>query len=288
MKRLHIVCGPTASGKTAFAIRLARELDTEIISADSRQVFRELPVGSAAPTAAEQALVKHHLVGHLSVAMPYDAVQFAADAEALCKRLFSERDDVVLCGGSGLYIQALLFGFDDIPSVPPGIRAAAEKIYAEGGLQALHTELEQRDPAFMQGSETANPRRCLRALEVCLYTGQPYSAFRNGTRQPRYACELYYPRISREELYDRINRRVTAMAEAGLEEEARNVLPWRNAIALQTVGYKEYFAYFDGKYDLETCLAQIRKNTRNYAKRQETWFRNQLLERTAPEHIHYF
>jgi len=288
MKRLHVVCGPTASGKTAFAIELALQLQTEIISADSRQVFRELPIGSAAPTAEEQAQVPHHLTAHLSVADAYDAVQFAADAGAIIQKLFETHNDVVLCGGSGLYIQALLFGFDDIPAVPASVREEVEELYRRKGLQGLHEVLQKLDPDFMEGSEIHNPRRCMRALEVSLFSGRAYSSFRNGNREPRYAVEVYYPSAGKETLYKRINERVTKMAEAGLEAEVRSLLPYRTQQALQTVGYKEFFLYFDGAFSLETCLEEIRKNTRRYAKRQETWFRHQLLAKLPPAQLHYF
>jgi len=288
MKRLHVVCGPTASGKTAFAIELALQLHTEIISADSRQVFRELPIGSAAPTAGEQARVPHHLVGHLSVAETYDAAQFAADADAIIQKLFETHNDVVVCGGSGLYIQALLFGFDEVPAVPASLREEVEELFRRRGLPGLHGVLQKLDPEFMAGSETSNPRRCMRALEVSLFSGRPYSSFKSGPQDPRYDFEIYYPSADRGTLYKRINERVTKMIEAGLEEEVRNVLPWRAQQALQTVGYKEFFLYFGGVYDLETCLEEIRKNTRRYAKRQETWFRHQLLGRVNPERVHYF
>lgn len=288
MKRLHVVCGPTASGKTAFAIELALQLHTEIISADSRQVFRELPVGSAAPTAEEQARVPHHLVGHLSVAGTYDAIQFAADADRIIGELFKTHDDVVICGGSGLYIQALLFGFDEIPSVPASVREEVEELYRRKDLAGLHEVLQKLDPEFMAGSETQNPRRCMRALEVSLFSGRAYSSFKSGAQEARYAFEIYYPTADRETLYKRINERVTKMVQAGLEAEVRSVLAYRDRQALQTVGYKEFFQYFDGVYDLETCLEEIRKNTRRYAKRQETWFRHQLLARLRPAQLHGF
>lgn len=289
MKTLHVVVGPTASGKTAFAIQLAQKLHTEVISADSRQFYKELPIGSAAPTPEELKLVKHHLVGNLSIKDTYTAAQFAEDARNIIEDLFKSKDDVVLCGGSGLYIDAVVFGFDEIPSVTPEIREKCNSIFEHGGLDALHLILKEVDPDFLKDEQLAlNPRRCIRALEVYYSQGIPMSQMKKRDKKSQYNLVVYYPSLSREEIYARINARTIKMIEDGLLEECELVKEYANAQALQTVGYKEVFAMWKGDLDEKELVQAIQQNTRRYAKRQDTWFRNQLLKEVGEDSIRYF
>lgn len=289
MKTLHVVVGPTASGKTAFAIQLAQKLHTEVISADSRQFYKELPIGSAAPTPEELKLVKHHLVGNLSIKDTYTAAQFADDARNIIEDLFKSKDDVVLCGGSGLYIDAVVFGFDEIPSVTLEIREKCNSIFEHGGLDALHLILKEVDPDFLKDEQLAlNPRRCIRALEVYYSQGIPMSQMKKRDKKSQYNLVVYYPSLSREEIYARINARTIKMIEDGLLEECELVKEYANAQALQTVGYKEVFAMWKGELEEKELVQAIQQNTRRYAKRQDTWFRNQLLKEVGEDSIRYF
>lgn len=289
MKTLHVVVGPTASGKTAFAIKLAQSLNTEIVSADSRQFFKELPIGSAAPNNDELNTVKHHLVGHLSVSENYTAAQFAQDADTIIQSIFSSHNDVVVCGGSGLYIDALVFGFDDIPSVNPVIRDKCNVIFEKGGLTALHEILKEVDPEFLNNEQLArNPRRCIRALEVYYETGAKMSEMKRRVKTPRYNIHCYYPSLSREEIYQRINVRTHQMIKDGLLEECEKVKMYSHVQALQTVGYKEVFSVWENKLQADKLIEAIQQNTRRYAKRQDTWFRNQLLSEVNTSNITYF
>ncbi len=273
-KWLIVIGGATAAGKTALAIEVAKAYGTAVVSADSRQVFKELSIGSAKATPEELAAVPHFLINHISVSQEYSVGDYERDALACLDRIFSVRDVAVLAGGSGLYIRAVCDGLDSFPTVSDEVRQLVEAGEQSGGLQWLQQQLKAADPLYFAGVDRSNPARLRRAVEICLQTGRPYSSFRTGARASRLFNILYImPDLPRAGLYDRINRRVDRMIEAGLEEEVRSLLPFRDKPALRTVGYEEFFDYFDGKLTFEETLDKIRQHTRNYAKRQATWFR---------------
>lgn len=273
-KHLLVVGGPTASGKTGFAIRLARHFGAHIVSADSRQFFREMSIGTARPTEEELAAAPHHLIGQLSIEQAYSVGAYEREALAKLEELFQEKDVVILAGGSGLYINALCQGMDEFPEVPLRIRKEVETLYQREGLAALHRALAEADPDYLGEADQQNPHRLIRALAVCRAAGKPFSSFRKRAAQARSFTPVYlqmhWPRAA---LYDRIDRRVDQMMAGGLLEEARRLLPHRRHTALQTVGYRELFDYLDGRTDLETAVELIKRNTRRYAKRQLTWMR---------------
>ncbi len=275
-KQLVVIGGPTAVGKTAAAIEVARALGTEILSADSRQFYRELNIGTAKPSPEELAAVPHHLVNSLSIHQDYSVGDFERDALQLLQRLFQRYDTLLLVGGSGLYIRAVCEGLDDFPEVPPEVREQVRRFYEAEGLEALQEELRRYDPAYFARVDRRNPQRLLRALEVCRATGRPFSSFRRGEPKPRpFKPLLFYLTLDRALLYERIDQRVDAMMAAGLLEEARALFPHRHLNALQTVGYRELFDHLEGKTSLEEAVRLIKRNTRRYAKRQLTYFRNQ-------------
>lgn len=273
--RLIVITGPTASGKTAMAIKLARELGTEIISADSRQLFREIPIGTAQPSAEELAAVRHHFIGTLSLGDYYSAARYEEDVMRLLQEIFARcNGTAVMCGGSMMYVDAVCRGIDLLPTVSPEIRQYALALWQEGGNEAVIDRLRRLDPAYLETVDLKNHRRLVHALEICLESGRPYSELRTGAVKPRpFEIEKYAIDLPREVLFDRINRRVERMMEEGLLEEARRVFPLRTLNSLNTVGYKELFAFFDGLWDLPTAVARIQKNTRVYAKKQLTWLR---------------
>lgn len=272
LKTLVIVTGPTASGKTSLAIELAQALGTEIVSADSRQLFHDLPIGTAAPTPDELAQVQHHLVGILGLTDYYSAARFEEDALAILDNIWSRSDYAVMCGGSMMYIDAVTDGIDLLPTISPEIRAQVLDLYNKGGLPALHETLRRLDPVYLSQADPANHRRLIHAIEISLQAGVPCSSLRTGRKKKRpfriVKLAVGWPRA---ELFDRINRRVDAMIAAGFEEEARRVYPLRHLNSLNTVGYKELFAMFDGTMDRSTAIARIAKNTRVYAKKQLLW-----------------
>jgi tRNA dimethylallyltransferase len=271
---LILVVGPTAVGKTALAIRLAQRLNTEIVSADSRQVYRELAIGTARPTEAEQAAVRHHLVGTHSVRHPLDAAAYAAEARAVLLRLFEKNNVAVLCGGSGLYIKALLEGLDDLPEIPPQVRADIVRQYRQSGLAWLQAEVKQADAAFFRTVDQQNPHRLIRALELFRVSGKTMNQLRPGARQPLpWRTVKVGLEIPRKVLYQRINRRVDEMMRDGLWQEAAAWIECRHLSSLQTVGYREIFQAIDGTLSPEQAVEQIKQNTRRYAKRQLTWFK---------------
>jgi len=273
-KTLITIVGPTASGKTALAIELARKYKTEIISADSRQFYREMAIGTAKPTTAELGQAKHHFVDSHSVTEYFSVGDFERQGLGLLAELFRIYDNLVMVGGSGLYIKAVCEGFDELPSAPPEIRERLNKELAEKGIACLQQQLKMADPVYYEQVDINNPRRIARALEVFESTGIPFSSFRKLNVEPRPFNSIKIGiDLPRQVLYDRINRRVDLMIEQGLVDEVKLLLPYRHLNALNTVGYSELFDYFDGKSDLETAISLIKQNTRRFAKRQMTWFR---------------
>ena len=274
MKTLIVIAGPTASGKTAFAIKVAKVLNTVILSADSRQFYKEMSIGTAAPTEEELSQAKHYFVHHISIEDKYDVADYERDAIQLLEELFKTHDDVVLTGGSGLFIDAVCNGIDAMPDVEPEIRKKVEKILAESGLKALQDEVQRLDPEYFATVDQQNPRRLQRALEVCYQTGKPFSSFRSGETVKRdFDIKKYALLWDRQALIERIDKRVDMMMEQGLLEEAKSLYPKRHLNALNTVGYKELFAYIDGQCTLKDAVEQIKIHTRQYAKRQMTWLR---------------
>ena len=274
MKTLIVIAGPTASGKTAYAIQMAQRLDTVILSADSRQFYKEMRIGTAAPTEEELRQAKHYFVHHISIEDKYDVADYERDALSLLDELFKTHDNVILTGGSGLFIDAVCKGIDAMPDVEPDIRKKVENLLAEGGLSALQDEVQRLDPEYFSVVDQHNPRRLQRALEVCYQTGKPFSSFRSGNAAKRdFDIKKYALLWDRDQLIARIDRRVDLMMEQGLLEEAKSLYPKRHLNALNTVGYKELFAYFDGQCCLAEAIEQIKIHTRQYAKRQMTWLR---------------
>lgn len=286
-KECIIVVGPTAVGKTAEAIRIAKALGTEIISADSRQCYREMNIGVARPSEEECSIVKHHFIANHSIIENITAGSFEKEALTLISGIFKEHDQVVVCGGTGLYIKALTDGLDEIPAIPATVRNEVIGIYQEKGITGLKDSLLRLDPGFDQRGDTNNPHRMMRALEVVLHTGLPIATFQKGTankdnadsssvensRPERdFRISYRFMHMPREFLYAKINLRVDNMMKAGLEDEARSLIAYQSLPALQTVGYKELFDFFDGKCTREAAVEKIKQHTRNYAKRQITWF----------------
>ncbi len=269
---LFILAGPTASGKTDVSIRIAEHWNTEIISCDSRQMYRELTIGTAKPDSAQLARVRHHLIDNLSIHDYYSAYLFEQDVLRLLKDLFTRHDIVVMTGGTGLYMDAILNGIDDIPDPDPVIRSQVKARLDSGGLESLLEELSRLDPEFYSLVDKKNPARVMRGLEVCLTTGRKFSSFRIRQAVTRdFNILLAGLELPREELYSRIDSRVDEMMEKGLVEEARGLYPVRHLNGLNTVGYRELFDLFDGAYDLPEAVRLIKRNTRHYAKRQITW-----------------
>lgn len=271
---LIVIAGPTASGKTAFAIRMAKALKTVIVSADSRQFYKEMQIGTAAPTIEEKHEVKHYNIHNISIQEKYSVADYEKEVVSLLDHLFVDHETVIMTGGSGLFIDAVCNGIDPMPDIKTETRRQVEQQYSEGGLTALQQALQNLDPEYYSIVDTQNPRRLKRALEICYQTGKTFSSFRKRQSQPRSFNVIKLALLwDRSVLYERINKRVDVMMEEGLLEEARRLYPMRNLNALNTVGYKELFAYFDGIYSLEEAVAKIKENTRHYAKRQMTWFR---------------
>ncbi|MAO16983.1 tRNA (adenosine(37)-N6)-dimethylallyltransferase MiaA [Flagellimonas marinaquae] len=273
-KALLAVVGPTGIGKTALGIQLAKHFNTEIVSADSRQFFKEMEIGTAVPSKEELEQAPHHFIQHKSIFEPYSVGDFEKEALSLLEDLFQKKDVVVMVGGSGLYVDAVISGLDEFPEVDPEIRSKLNRRLEDEGLESLQKELEQKDPEYYKSVDLENPHRLIRALEVCVASGKPFSSFLDKPRAAR-PFKSFYIGIDapRETIYERINTRVDLMMEAGLLKEAENLYTNKDLNALQTVGYKELFEYIEGNCSLEFAISEIKKNTRRFAKRQLTWLR---------------
>lgn len=273
-KNLIVLVGPTGVGKTETSLALAEHFHAPILNADSRQIYKGMTIGTAAPTLAERARAEHYFVQFLNPGDYYSAAQFEADAMALLDKLFQTHDYAILSGGSMMYIDAVCQGIDDIPTVDDETRKMMLERYEKEGLEPLVRELRVLDPEYYQIVDLRNPKRVIHALEICYMTGKTYSSFRTNTKKKRpFQMVKVGLKREREVLYDRINRRVTGMLQEGLEEEVKALLPFRNTNSLNTVGYKEMFAYFDGKMSLEEASDKIRQNSRIYSRKQMTWFK---------------
>lgn len=271
---LLVIGGATASGKTAAAIRLAQLFGAPVLSADSRQFYREMSIGTAKPSPEERAAARHYFIDSLSVEDPYSVGDFERDALRVLEEVFRKHRVAILVGGSGLFLQAVYAGLDTFPAISDQTKTVVRSGEATGGLAWLQEQVALHDPVYFHRADRNNPARLRRALEVCYESGQPYSAFLEKPRAPRFFRSiLLLLELPRPELYRRIDQRVDRMIEAGLEEEARQLIRFRHLPALRTVGYEEWFDYFDGKQDRGTTINKIKQHSRNYAKRQATWFR---------------
>ena len=273
-KTLIVLLGPTGIGKSKLAIRMARKLNTEIISSDSRQIYRELIIGTAIPEKTELETIPHHFIHSYSIHDYYNASKFENEAIKLINRLFQTKDTVLMVGGSMMYIDAVCKGIDELPTVDPKLRQQLIDDFEKNGIEHLRLQLKQLDPAYYEQVDLKNPKRLLHALEICLMSGKTYSSFRTEKVKKRpFRMIKIGLNEDREQLYSRINLRVDQMIEAGLEKEAKAVYPHRKLNSLNTVGYKELFSYFDGEISLEKAIERIKQNTRHYARKQLTWFR---------------
>lgn len=279
---LICVVGPTAIGKTSLAIKLAKAFSTEIISADSRQFFKEMTIGTAVPTKEELQEIPHHFIQNISIHDEYSVGDFERDALSKLKALFEKNNIVIMVGGSGLYVDAVVKGLDNFPQVAAEIRIGLNDDFEKKGIEILQKELEKADPEYFKKVDVHNPHRLIRALEIFRATGKPYSSFLNKKNTKRDFETLFIGlTATRETIYERINNRVDSMVGEGLIEEAKLLFPNREKNALQTVGYRELFAFFEGKLTKEEAISEIKKNTRRFAKRQNTWFKKN-------EAIHWF
>lgn len=273
-KTLIVILGPTGIGKTDLSLDLAQRLQTAIISSDSRQIYRELKIGTAVPTQEQLQAVPHFFVGNKSIFDYYNASMFEMEVLKRLEKLFSEHETVIMAGGSGMYIDAVCKGIDELPTIEPGLRQNLLDKWKNEGIESLRFDLKHLDPEYYRQVDLKNPKRLLKALEVCLMTGKPYSSFLTRQEKKRdfdiLSIGLY---CERSVLYERINHRVDKMLQAGLEAEARQFLPHKHLNALNTVGYKELFPYFEGKYSRQRAIELIKRNTRRYAKRQLSWFK---------------
>ncbi len=287
MKTLIVVLGPTGVGKTSLCLELAERYDTPIINADSRQIFKEIPIGTAAPTQEQQRRVKHYFVGNHHLQDYYNASMFENDVIGLLEVIFKDKDKVIMSGGSMMYIDAVCNGIDDIPSVDDTVRKQLQQKYEKEGLETIIKELETLDPEYALIVDRKNHKRVIHALEICLSTGNTYTSFRKNVKKTRTFNILKIGlNRKREELYERIDRRVDEMFEEGLLEEAKSVYPLKHLNSLNTVGYKELFDFLDGKYSLEEAKFKIKCNTHKYCRKQLTWFkRDTEIHWFSPEDI---
>ena len=287
MKKLIVILGPTGVGKSSLCLHIAKEYNVPVINADSRQMFKELPIGTAAPTIKEQEQAKHYFVGNLTVDKYYNASMFENDVLSLLDILFKQQDIALMSGGSMMYIDAVCNGIDDIPTVDTQIRQRLKERYEQEGLESIIQELRQLDPEYYNIVDKKNHKRVIHALEICLSTGKAYSSFRHNVRKTRpfQIIKIGLTR-NREELYYRIDQRVDEMISNGLLKEAANMYPQRNLNALNTVGYKELFDYIDGKTDLQEAIFKIKSNTHKYCRKQLTWFkRDPEIKWFTPENV---
>ncbi|HCT94755.1 MAG: tRNA (adenosine(37)-N6)-dimethylallyltransferase MiaA [Bacteroidetes bacterium GWE2_39_28] len=275
-KILRLIVGPTASGKTDYSIELARELKSPVISCDSRQIYKELIIGTAPPTAEQLSEVKHYFIHSHTIHSHYTAGKYEIEALSLLDELFKDHDQLVMVGGSGLYVDAVCYGIDDFPQPDFDLRESLSNRYLQEGIESLREELRIVDRESYKTIDISNPQRIIRALEVTIGTGRKFSSYKNFKKKERsFIVERTLLEIPREELYTRINNRVDSMMEAGLLEEVRSLFQYRNLTALKTVGYRELFAYIEGKCTLDEAIDLIKRNTRRYAKRQITWFKRE-------------
>jgi tRNA dimethylallyltransferase len=282
-KYLISICGATGIGKTGWAIALARHYKTEIISADSRQFYREMRIGTAVPSTEELKAVPHHFIQHTSIHKPYTVGDYQKDALELISEKFMACDYLILAGGSALFLDAVTRGLDEFPPVAAGVRDKLETKYARGGIKALQELLLQLDPEYHKVVDLENPRRLIRALEICVSSGRPYSSYLGKHKAPKGFVHVPLGiEAPRDIIYKRIEARVDTMMKEGLLDEVASLLPYRELNALQTVGYQELFPYLDGETDLETAVALIKRNTRRFAKRQLTWYRKNPEIRWIP------
>jgi tRNA dimethylallyltransferase len=274
MNTLLVLLGPTGVGKTVGSIRIAEKLSSPILSADSRQLYKGMSIGTAAPTPDQLSRVKHYFVGILSPEEYYSASRYEEEAITLIEKLHKKHPVVVMVGGSMLYIDAVCRGIDEMPTIDDELRKDLQQLYRKEGLDPIRQQLKLLDPVFYRQVDLKNPKRVIHALEVCLMTGKPYSSLRTNLRKKRpfRIVKIGFTR-ERQELYDRINARVDDMIDNGLIEEAQRLYPLRHLNSLNTVGYKELFDYFDGKYDLNTAIEKIKQHSRNYARKQLSWFK---------------
>ena len=272
MPTLIVITGPTGSGKTSLAIDVASKLGCDIISADSRQIYSGIPIGTAAPTTQQLQAVKHHFISTLNLDQYYSAAQFEEDVMKLLPQLWEKNEYAVMCGGSMMYVDAVTRGIDELPTISTEIREYATSLYRDHGIERLRQELQQLDPKYYKQVDLNNHKRLVHAIEISLQAGVPYSSLRTGAVKSRpFRIVKLAINYSREQLFERINLRVLEMIADGLEQEARSVYHLRHLNSLNTVGYKEMFAYFDGEMDFDTAVARLQKNTRVYAKKQLTW-----------------
>ncbi len=273
-KKLIVLVGPTAIGKTALSIVLAQYFNCEIVSCDSRQFFKEMQIGTAVPTTTELSAVQHHFIQNKSIFDQYTVGDFEKEAIHTLDELYQYNDFAILVGGSGLYVDAVVKGFDEFPEIKTSVRAAVTFNYEQFGIEYLQTELQKLDPKYFEVVAKGNPQRLMRALEVCIGTGKPYSTFLNQKKNNRNFTPIFIGlEAERSVIYDRINQRVDCMIEEGLLEEVEKLVSFKNLNALQTVGYRELFRYVESEISLEFAIDEIKKNTRRFAKRQLTWFK---------------
>jgi len=274
MNRLIFVVGPTAVGKTTLAIDLANKLDTEIISSDSRQIYKEMCIGTARPTKDELSSAKHHFIATNSIFHYYNASKYEFETISIIEKLFQQKENVIVAGGSGLYIDAILYGIDDLPTIDKDLRNDLQKKYEDEGIESLRFMLKNLDPETYKKVDLRNSKRILKALEISIQTGKPYSSFLTGQKKKRnFEPVVIVLNRDRQELHERINLRVDEMMKQGLEAEARKLFEHRTLSPLKTVGYRELFDYFDENITLERAVELIKRNTRRYARRQITWFK---------------
>jgi tRNA dimethylallyltransferase len=273
-KTLIYVAGPTGVGKTALSIKLAKKFDTDIVSCDSRQFYKEMKLGTAVPSAEELSEVPHHFIQHKSIEDTYTVGDFEKEAIAKLEELFKTKDTLIMVGGSGMYADAIMFGMDEFPEVPPEIRNQINVFYQSHGLKSLQNLLMEKDPDYYRKVDRNNPQRLIRALEVCIASNQPYSSFLGKAKPNRsFVSKMLILHCPRTILYNRINERVDKMMAEGLLEEVEQLFQQRELYTLKTVGYKELFPFIEGKTTLEIAVDEIKKNSRRYAKRQITWFK---------------